>query len=339
MNLSKEKIFSDSQIQNLISQNDYASAAECLFDSQLKNWPLMRKNYVALKNIQTKSFWIDGMKLKVQFNPERIKSTSADVDEGSIAKRNCFLCTEYLPEEQKGILLRDDFILLCNPYPIFSQHFTIAALSHRPQRISEYFGEFLELSKTFSPHYTMIYNGPACGASAPDHLHFQAGIRQVIPIENDIQQMKNDFGEVIQENEFITTTLINDGLRRIIFIESFHQSLLEKSFRKIFKVWENPSSTEPEPKMNLLCSYAKELGWNLIIFLRSKHRPECFFKNDPDKILISPAAVDMGGLIITPKEEDFIRTNKELLQKIYNEVSLDQKTFSLIAEKIKAEFL
>ena len=337
MKLSEEIFFSDSQIQNLISQKDYSSAADYLFNSQLKSWSLMNKNYDALKNIQTKSFWFEGMKLKVQFNPERIISTSAKVDESSISKRNCFLCTENLPEEQKGILLRDDFILLCNPYPIFPQHFTIAALEHKPQQISEYYGEFLEISKLLSPNHTLIYNGPACGASAPDHLHFQAGTKQLIPIENDIQQMKNDYGQIVFENEFITTTFINDGLRSIIFIESFHQALLAKTFRKIFKEYENLNSAEPEPMMNLLCTYDKEFGWNVIIFLRSKHRPECFYKDDPDKILISPAAVDLGGLIVAPREDDFIRADKELLKKIFNEVSLDQKTFSLIEEKLKAE--
>lgn len=337
MKIADEKILNDSQIQNLISNNEYSSAADYLFKSQLKSWLLMKKNYDTLKNILTKPFWFEGMKLKVQFNPERIKSTSADVNESSIAKRTCFLCTENLPEEQKGILLRDDFILLCNPYPIFPQHFTIAAIDHKQQRISEYFGEFLELSRLFSLNYTLIYNGPACGASAPDHLHFQVGTRQFIPIENDIQQMKNDFGATVQDNEFITTTFINDGLRKIIFIESFRQSLLEKSFRKIFREYENLSSAEPEPMMNLLCSYDKEFGWNVIIFLRSKHRPDCFYKNDPDKILISPAAVDLGGLIVAPREEDFIRTDKDLLQKIFNEVSFDQKTYSLLAEKIKTE--
>ena len=305
MKLSEEKLFNDSQIQNLISQKDYSSAADYLFNSQVKSWSLMRKNYDALNNIQTKSFWFDGMKLKVQFNPERIKSTSAKVDDSSIANRECFLCTVNLPEEQKGILIREDFILLCNPYPIFPQHFTIASLDHKPQQISESFSEFLELSKLLSPNYTLIYNGPACGASAPDHLHFQAGTRQSIPIENDIQQMKNDFGHIVQQNEFITTTFINDGLRRIIFIESFHQSRLEKSFRKIFKEFENLSAAEPEPMMNLLCTYDKEFGWNVVIFLRSKHRPECFYKDDPEKILISPAAVDLGGLIITPREGRF----------------------------------
>ena len=337
MKLSEEIFFSDSQIQNLISQKDYSSAADYLFNSQLKSWSLMNKNYDALKNIQTKSFWFEGMKLKVQFNPERIISTSAKVDESSISKRNCFLCTENLPEEQKGILLRDDFILLCNPYPIFPQHFTIAALDHKPQQISEYYGEFLEISKLLSPNHTLIYNGPACGASAPDHLHFQAGTKQLIPIENDIQQMKNDYGQIVFENEFITTTFIKDGLRRIIFIESFHQSLLEKTFRKIFKEYENLNPAEPEPMMNLLCTYDKEFGWNVIIFLRSKHRPECFYKDDPYKILISPAAVDLGGLVITSREKDFMRTQKGLIQIIFNEVSLDQKTFSLLAEKIRDE--
>jgi hypothetical protein len=337
MKLSEKKILNDPQTLNLIRQKDYSSAADYLFNSQIKSWSLMRKNYAALKNVQTKSFWLDGMKLKVQFNPERIISTSAKVDDSSIANRECFLCSENLPEEQKGILIRDDFILLCNPYPIFPQHFTMASLDHKPQQISESFSEFLELSKLLSPNYTLIYNGPACGASAPDHLHFQAGNRQSIPIENDIQQMKNNFGQIVQENDFITTTFINDGLRRIIFIESFHQSRLEKSFRKVFKEFENLSAAEPEPMMNLLCTYDKEFGWNVVIFLRSKHRPELFYKDDLEKILISPAAVDLGGLVITPREVDFKRVNEELLQKIFNEVSLDQKTFSILAEKIKAE--
>lgn len=337
MKLSKEKTFSDSNIQDLTSQKDYSSAADYFFKSQSKSWSLLKRNYDALKNIQTKSFWIDGVKLKIQFNPGRIISASAKVDESSIANRACFLCSENLPEEQKGILLRDDFVLLCNPYPIFPQHFTIALLDHRPQQISEYFGELLEISKLLSPNYTLIYNGPACGASAPDHLHFQAGTKQLMPIEDDIQQMKNDFGEIFQENEFITATFINDGLRRIIFIESFHQSRLEKSFRKIFREYEKLNFAKPEPMMNLLCSYDKEFGWNVIVFLRNKHRPECFYKNDPEKLLISPAAVDLGGLIVAPRQEDFIRSDKEIIQKIFNEVSLDQNTFSALAEKLKAE--
>lgn len=330
-------ILRDSQVEYFINSNDYSSAADYLFNSQLNSWESMKKNYNALKNILTKSFWFEGFKLKVQFNPERIKSTSAEVDENSIKNRKCFLCVDNLPEEQKGILLPGDFILLCNPYPIFPQHFTISLLNHQPQMILESFSEFLEVSKLLSPRYTLVYNGPTCGASAPDHLHFQAGTKSYIPIENDIQQMKNDFGRIVQEEESITTSFINDGLRRIIFIESTDKSEIEKTFRAIYTIYEKLSGVKPEPMMNIISSYDAELGWSVIIILRSKHRPECFYKNDPERMLISPAAIDLGGVVVTPREEDFVRIDKEILSKIFREVSLDQEIFSGLAKKLKVE--
>ena len=337
MKLPKQKILKDVQIESLIKNSSYVSAADYLFTSQLNSWGLLRKNYDALKHVQTKSFWFDGFKLKVQFNPDRIKSTSAVVDGKSIANRKCFLCTENLPEEQKGILLRDNFILLCNPYPIFPQHFTICSLNHKPQIISESFGELIEIARLLSPDYAVAYNGPSCGASAPDHLHFQAGTKNFMPIESDIQQMKNDFGKIIQEDESFAVSFINDGLRRLIFIESMDQSLIENSFNKIFKAYKKLSNITPEPMMNILCGYDEEFGWSVIIILRSRHRPECFYKNDPERILISPAAIDFGGVVVTPREEDYIKVDEKLLQQIINEVSLDQKIFSSLAKKVKAE--
>ena len=338
MKLPEQIVLKDFQIESLISNNSYADAADYLFNSQLNSWERMKENYNALKNIQTKSFWFDGFKLKVQFNPERMKSTSAEVDENAVKNRKCFLCIENLPDGQKGILLGDNFLLLCNPYPIFPQHFTISSLEHKPQQISDSFGEFLELAKLLSPRYTLVYNGPACGASAPDHLHFQAGTKNFMPIENDIQQLKNDFGKIVQEEEFITTTFIDDGLRKLILIEPTEQKMIEKSFRKIFKAFKKLSKAKSEPMLNILCTYNEEFGWSLIIFLRSKHRPECFYKNDPDRILISPAAIDLGGVVITPREEDFVRVDKELLLQIFKEVSLDKETFSALTKKVKKGF-
>ncbi len=337
MKLSAQKFLNDAQIESFFSSNNYVSAADYLFNSQLNSWELLNKNYTALKNVQTKSFWFDGFKLKVQFNPERIKSTSAEVDENSVKNRECFLCVKNLPEEQKGIKIRDNFVLLCNPYPIFPRHFTISTFNHNPQRIIESFGELLELTRLLSTDYTVVYNGPACGASAPDHLHFQAGTKNFMPIENDIQQLKNDFGKIVQEDEFITTTFIDDGLRKLILIESAEQKMIEKSFRKFFKAYKDFSKEEVEPMLNILCIYNEEFGWSVIIFLRSKHRPECFYKNDPDRILISPAAIDLGGVVITPREEDFVRIDKGFLQQIFREVSLDEKTFSILVKKVKAE--
>jgi Domain of unknown function (DUF4922) len=331
-------ILKDSQVENFIYNDDYSSAADYLFNSQLNSWEYMKKNYETLKNVQTKSFWFDGFKLKVQFNPVRIKSTSADVDEKSVKNRECFLCIENLPVEQKGIKIREEFILLCNPFPIFLQHFTISLLNHKPQRISESFGELLALTKLLSPGYTLVYNGPACGASAPDHLHFQAGTKNFMPIENDIQQLKNDFGRIVQEEELITTSFIEDGLRKMILIEAADLRKIEKSFGKIFEEYGKLSKAGPEPMLNLISTFNGEFGWSVIIFLRSKHRPECFFKEDPQKILISPAAIDLGGVVVSPREEDFVRIDKDILNQIFKEVSLDQEIFSGLAKKLKVEF-
>lgn len=335
MKLLEEKILNDSQIEFFIDNNDYSSAAEYLFNSQLKGWTLLKNNYEALKNVHLKSFWYEGFKIKVQFNLERIKSTSAKVDEDSIKNRKCFLCVENLPDEQKGLLLPDDFMLLCNPYPIFPQHFTICSVEHKPQRILKAFGELLEMTKLLSPKYSLIYNGPSCGASAPDHFHFQAGSKNFIPIENDIQQMKNDCGSIVQEEELITTSFINDGLRKIIFIESTDKMEIEKTLRVIYKIYEKLSTNTQEPMLNIISNYNSDFGWSVIIFLRSKHRPELFYKDEPDKLLISPAAIDLGGVVVIPREEDYLKINKEILSQIFNEVSLDKKTFLQIEKNVK----
>jgi len=337
LRLPEQIILDDVLVKNLIGNADFASAADYLFNSQLNSWELQKKNYNALQKVQAKSFWFEGFKLKVQFNPERIKSTSAEVDENSIKNRKCFLCIENLPEEQKGIFITDNFILLCNPYPIFPQHFTICSLKHQPQQISNAFGEFLHITKLLSPKYCLVYNGPACGASVPDHLHFQAGTKNFLPVEDDIQQLKNDFGKIIQEDELITTSFIDDGLRRIILIESIDKRKVEEIFNVFFNLFDTLSGVKPEPLMNLICNYDLEFGWSVILFLRSKHRPEVFFKEDPEKLIVSPAAIDLGGVIVTPREVDYLRVDKAILHKIFNEVSLDKKTFSLLAEKVKAE--
>jgi ATP adenylyltransferase/5',5'''-P-1,P-4-tetraphosphate phosphorylase II len=333
----ENKLLIDAEIDIYISSNDYSSAANYLFESQLNNWELMKKNYDALNSVQTKSFWFDGFKLKIQFNPGRIKSTSAAVDESSIKNRKCFLCIENIPDEQKGILLPDDYVLLCNPYPILPQHFTVCSIKHEPQRVLKAFEEFLELTRLLSPKSSLIYNGPACGASAPDHLHFQAVTKNFIPVENDIQQLKNDFGKIVQEDELITTSFIDDGLRRIVFIESIDKKKAEETFKVIFNIYEKLSGIKSEPMMNLICNYDLEFGWNVIIFLRRKHRPDCFFKEDPNKILISPAAIDLGGVIVTPRETDYLKVDKKMLHQIFNEVSLDKKTFTLLEKKVKSE--
>ena len=339
MNIDSQKLFSNRVIESFIDQGDYSNAAKLLLDSQKTRWELLSSNYEEINNVQVKSFWYDGYKIKVQFNPKRIKSTVADVDDKSIAERTCFLCVENLPEEQMGIILLDKFLLLCNPYPILPRHFTISSFDHQPQRIENYFNDMLEMSKQLSSNFTLLYNGPACGASAPDHFHFQAGTKLYMPIEDDIQQMKNDFGNVIINDEERILSLIDDGIRRIILIESGDQSTVNKIFKKVFNVYKNLSSNPVEPMMNIICTYENEFGWNVIIFLREKHRPKYFYYEEPERVLVSPASIDLGGLLVTPREKDFEIMNKELVGEIFNEVSLNKKTFALLTEKLREEFI
>ena len=338
MSFPKQNILKDFEVENLIGQNNYTATAKYLFTSQLKSWEMLHKNYDALIKVQTKSFWFDGFKIKVQFNPNRMKSTSAEVDEKSVAIRNCFLCVNNLPDEQKAILLRDKFLLLCNPYPIFPQHFTISLLKHEPQRIEDNFEELLELTKLLNPGFTLVYNGPECGASAPDHLHFQAGTKLFMPIEDDIQQMKNDYVDVVYENDKISVSSINDKIRRLILIESHEQIKMVRAFKKIFNELKNYSVSTVEPMMNIICSYAMEFGWTVMIFLRSKHRPECFYREDWKKILVSPAAIDLGGVLVTPREEDFVKMDNELVRKILDEVSFNKEAFSSLTKKLREVF-
>ena len=338
MSIPKEKFFSDSEVESCIRQNNYSAAADHLFNSQLNSWKLLKKHYDALKNIKTKIFWFDGYKIKVQFNPDRMKSTSALVDDKSVANRKCFLCLNNLPEQQKAILLLDNFLLLCNPYPIFSQHFTISLLKHESQRIEDNFEELLELTKLLDPGFTLIYNGPACGASAPDHLHFQAGTKFFMPIENDIQQIKNDYGNIVYLEDKIRVSSINDGIRRLILIESDEKLKITRAFKKIFDELNNYSVSLVEPMMNIICSYDMEFGWSVIIFLRSKHRPECFYSEEPKKIIVSPAAIDLGGVLVTPRKEDFAKIEKDFVRIVLDEVSLHKETFSSLTKKLIEAF-
>ncbi|MBT8379142.1 MAG: DUF4922 domain-containing protein [Ignavibacteria bacterium] len=333
----EQNLLINKQLDQLINGNLFTDAADLLFKSQLNEWQLMQENYFALKGVKEKSFWFDGFKYNVQFNPKRIKSTSADVGEEIIKSRLCFLCVENLPSQQKGVLLNEKYVLLCNPYPIFQQHFTVSLLKHRGQNIKNSIKDFLEITKQLSKKYTLIYNGPECGASAPDHLHFQALTKNLMPIENDIYQLKNDCGENIFTDEQTRVTSINDELRTLIFIEALELRSAVKFFENFYKYYSKHLLSSSEPLMNLICDYDEEFGFGLIIFLRSKHRPENYFAKEPNKLMISPAAVDLGGTLIAPREEDFNRLNKGLIQKILSEVSLDSDSFRKITKFLRVK--
>jgi len=326
------------EILKLVEENYYSDAAKLLFEVQKKEWQMLETGYKTLETVKTKSFQYDGFKIKVQFNSGRLTSTSAKVDAKSISERKCFLCEENLPSEQKGILYNGKYIILCNPFPIFPEHFTITHKEHQPQRILDTFSDMLDLSKDLGKHYVVTYNGPKCGASAPDHLHFQAGNKYFIPMDDEFHQIKNEYGKKIYEDDVLSFYAVDDGLRKFVSIESLDKELVVNTFNKFYKTYAELMNEGQEPMMNIVCIYEEEFGWRIIIYLRRKHRPDVFFAEDESKLMLSPAVIDISGVCVLPREEDFNRITKEMIENIFKEVFVDKEQFNQILKKVFKKF-
>jgi hypothetical protein len=291
----------------------------------------MVAGYASLELVRVREIVCKGSTVKVQFNPKRIASTIADVNPAVISERKCFLCLENLPDEQQGVLYRDNNLILCNPVPIFARHFTISSMRHTPQDFASSIDAMLDLAKDLSPDYSVFYNGPECGASAPDHLHFQASPRRAIPVEWDVVDARRR-KRFYYKNHVAGFTLTNYG-RAVIIIESSDKNQLFAFIQKMLLEWKKLLCLTHEPMTNVLCSYQEDI-WRLIIFPRHKHRPDIYFKEGGDRVLISPAAVDMGGLIVTPLEKDFLNVDSKLIENIFAEVSEKQEIVDSILEKM-----
>lgn len=291
-----------------------------LFYEQKQSWPGFYAGVEALALIQVRELRCNGFHAKLQFNPSRIISSTSPVDPRSIKDRPCFLCLQNLPEEQKGVLYRNDFLILCNPYPVVKQHFTVSNVKHIPQSIAGYVTPFLQLARDISPDFNVFYNGPRSGASAPDHLHFQAMPTGSLPIEREIQQ-KEKLKLVKSAEGVIFYRAINIG-REAIVIEGKVQKTIEAFLYKIIDRLRILTQAQDEPMMNIYCSYGKE-KWRIVVFPRSKHRPDVYYKKDEERILISPGLVEMSGLVIMPVEKDFAAMDNKTLEAIYKEISLE----------------
>jgi ATP adenylyltransferase/5',5'''-P-1,P-4-tetraphosphate phosphorylase II len=308
-----------------------------LLNEQKKSWPQCAEGYGFLDSLKIKTFQFDGFTIKVQFNYGRLISSSAKVDAASIKERKCFLCPANLPDEQKGIYYKNDFVILCNPFPIFKEHFTIPKLQHTPQRIVGNINSLLALAKDLGEYYSVFYNGPKCGASAPDHLHFQAGNKDFMPIDNEYETLKAKYGDNLVSAENIEVYSINDGLRKFISLESKDEFKLTKKLLKALDIISNVNPSDIETMINILVNYSDETGWRVIIFPREKHRPSHYFAEGEDNILLSPASVDVGGVCITPLEKDFNKIDEEILRQIFSEVMLNNEKFISICAKISNE--
>jgi ATP adenylyltransferase/5',5'''-P-1,P-4-tetraphosphate phosphorylase II len=317
---------------------DIADLTRALLVQQKKVWKQLAAGYTSLETVRVRDFHFNGFTLKVQFNPGRIISSSAKVDDKSIKERKCFLCPDNLPPDQKGILTgaSPDYLILCNPYPIFPEHFTIPHIQHIPQLIDDAFGMLLDISKDLGKYYTVFYNGPRCGASAPDHLHFQAGTKGFMIIENQLEQLSSLFGKVLYSNKNIHVTAVDDSLRRFIVMTSQSKDSLISVFNDFNSTYAVHSGTDEEPMMNIIALFDHDRnGWTVIVIPRGKHRPSVYFKEEDENILLSPAAVDFGGVLITPREKDFVKLTKDHIAEMFHEVSLDRSLFENISDMLQ----
>jgi len=287
-----------------------------LFHEQVSNWELARVNYEGLKTVRTKLFNFDDFEVTIQYNPARIASTGARVDNRSIAARKCFLCVENRPEEQQSIVL-DDYIVLVNPYPIFPQHFTIPRKEHSDQQIKPYFTDMLELAEALDD-FIVFYNGPKCGASAPDHMHFQAGTKDFLPLLTDYKRMKPTHGELLEEGVNYQLYHLKNYLRTVYCIESDTIISAQNIFKNLYIKWQGDSTEEP--LMNIVCSYEDGI-WYTFIFPRSAFRPWQYTAEGDQQLLVSPATVEMSGIFITPVEEHFNRISQNDVISIFEQCS------------------
>ena len=313
----EQKIFSVFEPTSPIGS--LAGLSVSLLDNQKETWPQLTSGYASLDSIRLREIECNGYSVWLQFNPGRIVSTGAKVDAKSIQERRCFLCVQNLPATQKGVLYKEEFLVLCNPAPIFPEHFTISHVEHIPQLFGNFTLRFLELARDLSPRLTVFYNGPKCGASAPDHMHFQACPTGTIPVEKAALEPKYRHVRLTLHDVRIVT-LSNFG-RQVIVLESQNLENLQAVLDDITSALNVVMGTTGEPMMNLLCSYSGT-SWRVILFPRSKHRPDAYFNEGNERILISPAAVDIGGLIITPLEKDFLTVDAPTIERIFDEVSL-----------------
>ncbi len=306
--------------------------ANALFEDQKRSWPLLGANWNQLEAARLKHIGFDGFTIQVQFNPKRITSSAARLDKESIESRKCFLCSENRPPEQTQVEFGKEYEILCNPFPIFKEHFTIAKLAHTPQVIDPEFSSFLDLSMAL-PDLVVFYNAPACGASAPDHMHFQAGSRGFMPIEDEMGTILKRYGEIMVQSADLTATVVNDGLRRFIVLESGHKTSLEDAFLHI-SGFAREYNNGDEPMLNVLAYYRD--GWQILVFPREKHRPWQFFEEGVKHIMLSPASVDMGGTLITPLEKDFNKITREDIVDIFSQVSLSTLRFGGLVNHLKS---
>ena len=315
----KQELMADSPLQRF-------------FNRQLEKWEAARQRYHDLRSAKTRELAVGAYSIQVQWNPARMVSTGAKMDQKTIAERPCFLCEKNRPKEQIKKEVDGQYELLVNPFPILQQHFTIPSLKHQPQRILESYGEIHKLLEEY-PEMMVFYNGPQCGASAPDHAHFQAGTSGLLPLQMSWQRLSRNLTTLVSLNDDEDISMIDDYPCTALLIRSRSQYGDEQLFRRLYEAL---PATEPEPMMNIVAWRCND-DFLAVVFPRTKHRPDCYYKEGNEQFIISPGALDMAGFIITPRQEDYERLTPEIALGILDEITLKGEALQQLINSLKAQ--
>lgn len=312
-------------------------SAISFFNGELSRWPEACQRYEALKGVNIRNLKIGNVNVGVQWNPARIQSTGAKLDAATLKKRPCFLCAQNRPLQQSFISLEGGYEFLINPFPILPLHFTIPHSQHRPQLIKDTYVDMIRIVAQMK-NVLVFYNGPKSGASAPDHLHFQAGPLGIVPLQRDWDELYSPcLNRLLSDGNDISGLYALKGYLcpgYVIISRSAEKS--NTLFQKLYSVMPM-QDTDTEPQMNILSWTTDDTEYiTTVVLPRSKHRPGCYFREGDEQIMVSPGAIDMGGLLITPREQDFHRLNPEIIEGIIKECGCSESVVKQINDNIKA---
>ena len=300
-----------------------------LLSEQKETWANCREGYESLGKVRVRDLSCTGFSVRIQHNPGRIKSTTAAVEEKAVSERPCFLCLANLPDGQKGVLYRNGYLILCNPMPVFPPHYTVCRLDHRPQVVEENIDTLLQLAADLGGPWTVLYNGPRCGASAPDHLHFQVISSGRMPVEGEIK--RDGRLHTVTESDGVSLSRLENIGREALLIQGNSLEAASQVFRDFTEALKKVLGSTVEPMMSV-AGFFRDGQWRLLVFPRAKHRPDAFFREGEARLVVSPAVIEMGGVIVTPRQRDFERLNASDVENIYKEVSLDSQTVTSVLD-------
>lgn len=338
-----ERLLTEAELQPFLKDaNDrrFVAWVDALIAEQHEAWPALRDGYEMFQQIATKRVPVGDTEVVIQHNPRRIRSTAAAVDKTSVGERPCFLCAANLPPEEKGIPYGDDLIFLCNPFPVLDRHLTITHRQHIEQKIAGNVELLIAMAGDLAPDYFVLYNGPQCGASAPDHLHFQACSRRLLPIEQEIAAGEPlnpahcDICEEQRRNQFELFTLEGCGRSVIVLRGNDPREIAHWFYRTVEEM--PRADDQSEPLMNLVCTFDRDT-FTLYVFPRLRHRPASFFAQGDARLIVSPGAIDMAGVVVVPERAHFLKLDGATMEAIFAEVSLSDAAVNEMLDRVSSE--